>query len=42
LLSGTAGLVFALLGIEMKGCSIEEVGHALDAPAPVGVAVTPV
>jgi hypothetical protein len=42
LLSGTAGLVFALLGIETKGRSIEEIGYALDAPAPVRVAATQV
>jgi putative MFS transporter len=30
---GQAGLVFAFLGIETKGRSIEEIGRALDAPA---------
>jgi MFS transporter, putative metabolite:H+ symporter len=41
--SGQAGLVFAFLGIETKGRSIEEIGRALDAPAtpaPVRVAAT--
>jgi len=40
---GQAGLVFAFLGIETKGRSIEEIGRALDAlaaPAPVRVAAT--
>ena len=39
---GQAGLVFALLGIETKGRSIEEIGRSLDAPppAPVRVAAT--
>jgi len=31
---GQAGLVFALLGMETKGRSIEEIGNALDARAP--------
>jgi putative MFS transporter len=31
---GQAALVFAFLGIETKGRSIEEIGRALDAPAP--------
>ena len=33
---GQAGLVFALLGIETKGRSIEEIGSALDARALAG------
>src|SRR5271169_2581465 len=40
---GQAALVFAFLGIETKGRSIEEIGRALDAPAapaPVRVAAT--
>src|SRR5271165_6190440 len=36
---GQAGLVFAFLGIETKGRSIEEIGRALDAPAPAPVRV---
>jgi MFS transporter, putative metabolite:H+ symporter len=36
---GQAALVFAFLGIETKGRSIEEIGRALDAPAPAPVAV---
>jgi MFS transporter, putative metabolite:H+ symporter len=34
---GQAALVFAFLGIETKGRSIEEIGRALDAPAAVPV-----
>jgi MFS transporter, putative metabolite:H+ symporter len=34
---GQAALVFAFLGIETKGRSIEEIGRALDAPAPAPV-----
>jgi putative MFS transporter len=34
---GQAALVFAFLGIETKGRSIEEIGRALDAPTPASV-----